>query len=161
MAFFTSFNSSFNFAKIDNLPEGQETVYNPKVYTSTEVPIIGFIHNTDQKFGPIFKDDYKYNPFKMDVMMAELAPRYTKEFTKGMPRVYMALRNELDRLGLSYANLSIVNRFLGKELPDDADGYDFIVVAYRKSYREEQMREFYSLDNLMEDEEWKRKKHVI
>mgnify|MGYP003141654138 CR=1 FL=1 len=49
--------------------------------------------------------------------------------------------------------LSIVNRFLGKELPDDADGYDFIVVAYRKSYREEQMREFYSLDNLMEDEE--------
>jgi len=99
-------------AKIDNLPEGQETAYNPKAYTSTEVPIIGFIHNTDQKFGPIFRDDYKYNPFKMDVMMAELAPRYTKEFTKGMPRVYMALRNELDRLGLSYANLSIVNRFL-------------------------------------------------
>ena len=98
--------------KIDSLPEDQQVEYNPKAYTSKEVPIVGFIHDTDNKFGPIFKDNYEYNPFAIDIQMAQLAPRYTQEFTKNMPRVYTTLRNELDRLGLTYVNLSIVNRWL-------------------------------------------------
>jgi len=99
--------------KIDDLPDDQIDQYNPRILINREVPITGFIHNTNQKFGPIFRDDYPYNPFKMDVqMMNEFAPRYKEEMTKGMPRIYMALRNELDRLGLSYVNLKIVNRFL-------------------------------------------------
>ena len=99
--------------KLDDLPEDQVDSYNPRVFDKGEIGVVGFIHDTDAKFGPIFRDDYKYNPFSIDVaVMSMVNPGYTKEFTKGLPRIYMALRNELDRLGLSYVNLSIVNRWL-------------------------------------------------
>ena len=100
-----------DLTKVDSIPETDDR-YNPAVFTTQEVPIVGFIYDTDVKFGPIFKDDYQYNPFKIDLMVAEMTPRYTESFTKNMPRVYTALRNELDRLGLSYVNLSIVNKWL-------------------------------------------------
>ena len=99
--------------KMDKLPEDEINSYNPRIFSKKEVPIVGFIHDTDTKFGPIFRDQDPYNPFGLDVaMMNEVNPRFTQQFTKSMPRVYMALRNELDRLGLSYVNLSIVNRWL-------------------------------------------------
>jgi len=101
--------------KLDDLPEDRirDNSYNPRVFDKGEIGVVGFIHNTDVKFGPIFRDDYKYNPFYIDTAVMDMVnPGYTKEFTKGLPRIYMALRNELDRLGLSYVNLSIVNRWL-------------------------------------------------
>jgi len=99
--------------KLDKLPENKINSYNPRVFDKGEIAVVGFIHNTDVKFGPIFRDDYKYNPFYIDMAVMDMVnPGYTKEFTKGLPRIYMALRNELDRLGLSYVNLSIVNRWL-------------------------------------------------
>jgi len=97
---------------------------NPLMLDNMDLDIDGFVYNDGEvKLGRIFKRDDDYNPDFLKnnienlgvagfIESQEQQITYTEEAEKDLMRIYDALRAELDKLGLDYVNLSILNRWL-------------------------------------------------
>lgn len=97
---------------------------NPEILTNLDLDIDGFVYNNGEvKLGRIFKRDDDYNPDQLANNINDLGvvayletqeqkAQFTKEAEQDLMRIYVAMRAELDKMGLDYVNLSILNRWL-------------------------------------------------